>query len=174
MRLPGYDYSKAGAYFITVIVYERLLLFWDDTEDRVVLDETGEAVLRCWLDLPKHYPQIDLDEFVVMPNHIHGIIILKDGPDNNARTCPVGAGFKPAPTRMNHSMVKTKHGLSEIVRALKTFSARRINELRGTKGNPVWQRGYYDRIIRNDSELHRLRRYIENNPARWLEDKSYG
>ena len=97
-----------------------------------------------------------------MPNHVHGIIVLTDQQRMNPIAENVGAGFKPAPTR--------RHPLSEIVRAFKTFSSRRINELRQTPGVPVWQRNYYERVIRNDRELHDIRQYIVDNPAEWAAD----
>jgi REP-associated tyrosine transposase len=82
----------------------------------------------------------------------------------------VGAGFKPAPTE---STLLRRHGLPEIIRAFKTFSSRCINQLRRTSGTPVWQRNYYEHIIRNDDDLHEVRRYIDDNPARWAEDEYY-
>lgn len=89
---------------------------------------------------------------------------------------PIRAGLKPAPTnpaptRVGLNPTPTKHGLPEIVRALKTFSARRINEMRNTPGVPIWQRNYYEHIIRNDESLHRIREYIVNNPAQWALDR---
>jgi len=96
-----------------------------------------------------------LDGFVVMPNHVHGIIVLTDD-------SAVGAGLKPAPTKM--------HALPEIVRAFKTFSARAINACQGLRGASVWQRNYYEHVVRDESDLSRIRKYIEENPARWAED----
>ena len=102
-----------------------------------------------------------------MPNHVHGIIVILDEPipvgDGS-----VGDGLRPSPT--GGSTTK-KHPLSEIVRAFKSFSARRINEITNTPGTPVWQRGYYDHIIRDDRSLTRIREYISHNPQRWASDK---
>ena len=136
------------------------------------LNDAGEMVMKTWEDLPNHYGNITLDEFVIMPNHIHGIIVmtnvgagLKPARPSSKGVDDVRAGLKPAPT-------KTKqHGLSEIVRAMKTFASRRINAVRNTPGVPVWQRNYYEHIIRDDEELDRIREYIVNNPARWAEDE---
>ncbi|HSE83161.1 MAG TPA: transposase, partial [Thermodesulfobacteriota bacterium] len=100
---------------------------------------------------------IKLDAFVIMPNHVHGIII------NVAND--VGAGLKPAPTT-----VAKNHTLFEIVRGFKTFSSRRINETRGTPGSHVWQRNYYEHIIRNEDDLDEIREYIINNPLKWDSD----
>jgi len=155
IRLKGYDYSRQGAYSVTVCVQDRECLFGDMVDGEMRLNRFGEIVCRVWDGLPRHYPHVVLDAFIVMPNHVHAIMILTD-------ETSVGAGLKPAPTR---------HGLPEIVRAFKTFSVRRINESRATSGQTVWQRNYYEHIIRDDAEMDRIRQYIETNPARWAEDR---
>lgn len=111
------------------------------------LNAVGRIVSRAWNDLPKHYPHVALDAFVVMPNRVHGILILE--------------ALNPLPRR---------HGLSEILRAFKTYSARRINSRSGTSGLPVWQRNYYDRVLRDEGELTRARKYIAENPIQWDTD----
>jgi putative transposase len=108
-----------------------------------LLSRFGEAVRVSWQELPDFYSDIQLDEMVIMPNHLHGIIVL-------------------APT--SHLRKTT---LSRVVRTLKSRSARRINEIRGVLGVPVWQRGYYERVIRDDDEMKNVREYIRNNPLRW-------
>ncbi len=123
------------------------------------LNSYGEIVWDGWHDLTTHYINLELDSFVVMPNHVHGIILLIDPIQ------VVGEGLRPSSTK--------KHGLTEIVRALKSFSARRINEKRNAVGKPVWQRSFHDRIIRNERELNKLRNYVNNNPAKWAEDTFY-
>lgn len=124
------------------------------------LNAYGEIVQAVWDGLPNHYGHVLLDAFVIMPNHIHAIIMLDVA-------TPVGAGFKPAPTA---TATKKRHGLPEIVRAFKTFSARRINELRNSPGVSIWQRNYYEHIIRSESSLDCIRGYIANNPMRWADD----
>jgi REP element-mobilizing transposase RayT len=119
------------------------------------------VVQSCWYELPNHYPNVELDEFVVMPNHMHGIIVILDEPIA-VEESTVRDGLRPSPTR--------KYPLSEIVRAFKSFSARRINEINNTPGTPVWQRGYYDHIIREARSLTRIREYIAHNPQRWAGD----
>ena len=119
-------------------------------------EESGQMVLDVWLELPKHYPHVVLDAFVVMPNHVHGIIGLTEQ--------QVGAGLRPAPT------MGRRHGLPEIVRAFKSFSARRVNAYLETSG-PLWQRGYYEHVIRDEASLSRIREYILNNPLRWAYDR---
>ena len=128
----------------------------------VALTDAGRIVDECWTDLPNHYLNLKLDEFIVMPNHVHGIIIITDETFGI-----VGAGFKPAPTPMNSTK---RYGLPEIVRGFKTFSSRKINSARGTSGIPVWQRNYYEHVIRDERELENTRQYIVDNPAKWQED----
>jgi putative transposase len=167
IRLKGYDYTEPGAYFITICTSKREYLFGHIQDEKMHLNRYGEVVQFNWNNLPKSYSHVQLDEFIIMPDHIHGIIMLKD---------PVGAGlptiesltknpYKPAPTPQK------RHGLPEIIRSLKTRSATRINQLRSTKGNPVWQRGYYERIVRDEQALFNIRKYIINNPSKWQKDK---
>lgn len=162
IRLPGYDYRQAGAYFVTVCTYNRMMLFGDVVNDEMRLNEAGRIVQATWDKLPEHYHHLELDEWVVMPNHVHGIITLVDTHD-------VGAGLRSAPTPAGNK----RHPLSKIIRAFKSFSARRINEHRSTPGVPVWQRNYYEHVIRNESDLHDIRHYIVHNPAKWADDPNY-
>ncbi len=155
IRLKEYDYSQPGAYFITICTKNRECLFGEIVDGGMELNDLCKIVVECWEDLPNHYPYIELDTFVIMPNHIHGIIVRYDD---------VGAGLKPAPT-------KKRHGLHEIIRALKTFSSRRINLIRNTVGTPVWQRNYYEHIIRNEKSLFEIRQYIINNALLWADDE---
>ncbi|MGQ9689180.1 MAG: transposase [Desulfobaccales bacterium] len=156
LRLPDYDYSHQGAYFVTTCVKDKKPLFAKILNGEMVSNENGSLVLDTWNKLPAHYPHIALDAFMVMPNHVHDILMIVEENDQ-----PVGAGLKPAPTKP----------LSEVVRAFKTFSARAINLRRGASGQPVWQRGYYEHVIRNETSLNRIRDYIATNPLRWHLDR---
>jgi len=137
------------------------------------LNNRGGLVQSVWDELPDHYSGVERDAFVMMPNHIHGVILLVDriGVELNA----VGAGLKPARTglrlttapRAGLKPAPTRHGLAEIIRAFKTFTARRINQLRHMPATPVWQRNYYEHIVRSENELNRIREYIANNPLQW-------
>jgi REP element-mobilizing transposase RayT len=159
IRLPGYDYAQAGAYFITICSYDRLELFGEIIDGTMRLSEFGSVVKSAWDDLPSHYSHVITDAIIIMPNHIHGIVVL------------VGAGLKPAPTKAIESMGPKKHALPEIIRGLKTFSSRRINERRHTLGIPVWQRGYFEHVIRDDGSINRIREYIAQNPMHWDIDR---
>lgn len=154
IRLRGFDYTQEGAYFVTVCTQNRICLFGEVVGEEMRLNETGVLVQTVWNGLPDHYSHVELDAFVIMPNHVHGVVVL-------AR-----AGFKPPRT----TAPTTRHGLPEIVRAFKTFSARRINAMRATPGTSVWQRNYYEHIIRDDAAFDRIRQYIIENPARWADD----
>lgn len=177
IRLKGYDYSQPGAYFVTIVTQDRACLFGEVVDGEMRLNELGEIVAWTWRDLPNHVPNVALDAFVVMPNHVHGIIVSIDAPNAPA---PVGAGSEPAPTQpipgpfnepIPGGIAAKRYALPEIVRQFKTFSARRINERRGTPGGPVWQRNYYEHIIRNEESLNQIRQYIANNPLQWALDR---
>ncbi|HXF47866.1 MAG TPA: transposase [Verrucomicrobiae bacterium] len=165
IRLRGYDYSREGGYFITICTGNRESLFGEIIDGQMRLNDLGLIVQKVWDELPEHYPSIELDKFVIMPNHIHGIIILVGAGLKPALSTP-RAGLKPAPTGENSK----KRSLAEIVRAFKTFSARRINEFRRMPGLPIWQRNYYEHIIRNESSLNKIREYIKGNPLNWALD----
>jgi REP element-mobilizing transposase RayT len=180
IRLPDYDYAAPGWYFVTVCEHQRRLLFGTVAHGTMHLSAAGRIVQTAWHDLPDHYPHVRLDAFVVMPNHVHGIIGIVDTVNPNdvaeptaAGSVTVGAGLNPAPTdgTTGGTRNNTRHGLPEIVRAFKTFSARRVNRLRGTPGAPVWQRNYWERIVRTDRELANVRRYIAENPQCWHRDR---
>ena len=137
IRLKEYDYSQSGEYFVTICTHDRQCIFGEVIGEEMRLSQMGKIVSDTWNDLPNHNHLVELDAFVVMPNHIHGIVIIHDD--------LVGAGSEPAPTRKRHC-------LSEIIRQLKTFSSLRINKSRYTTGSRVWQRNYYEHIIRNDKD----------------------
>lgn len=140
-RLKGYDYSLPGWYFVTINTAEKKCVFGEVVDGEVALNQAGEIVRDAWLDVPNHYTYVQLDEFVVMPNHIHGIVIFLEEDEEKD-----GLGRDRF---INLSLRKKlkRPGLSEVIRGFKTWSARRINEVRGTAGLPVWQRSFYERLI---------------------------
>ena len=161
-RLPHYDYSQPGTYFVTICVTDRRCIFGEVVNGEMKLNQNGIIVAGQWSGLPTHYPNISLDEFIIMPNHVHGLIRI-----NCANFRSVGAGFQPA---VAPGKTKTHHGLPEIIRGFKTYSARKINELQDAKGKPVWQRNYYEHVVRSETSLHAIRTYILENPLKWDED----
>lgn len=160
-RLPEYDYTQPGAYFVTVCVKGKQCRLGKIVDGEMAVSKEGEIVTGVWENLPTHYSHIELDEFVVMPNHVHGIIWILEHKNDR-----VGEGLRPSPTSS-----KKIYGLLEIVRAFKSFSSRQINELRDTKGSSFWQRSFYDHIIRDEEDLYQHRKYINQNVLKWLLDE---
>jgi putative transposase len=175
IRLSGYDYTKAGAYFVTICAQNRECLFGEITAGQTQLNEYGCIVAETWEWLSTQYDYVDLDAWIVMPNHLHGIIIVTD--DHGAggsRTAPTAGasddhgagGSRTAPT----GHVKRKP-LGRLIGAFKTVSTKRVNALRDMADVPIWQRDFYEHIIRNEASLRRIREYIVNNPLRWKLDQ---
>jgi len=168
IRLPGYDYSQTGAYFVTICAHQKKHLFGEVIEGEVKTNEIGEMIWLYWDHLPRRYPNIEIDKFVLMPNHIHGIIrivepvrAIHESPRKTSRDS-VGAVHEPP--------LRRKMLLAKIIGYFKMNTAKRINEMRGLAGVPVWQRNYYEHIVRNDDELNKIRDYIVTNPLRWPTD----
>lgn len=160
IRLTGYDYAQRGAYFITICVNNRKCLFGNVCDGEMVLNEWGKIIDKCWNEIPQHFPHIELDEYIIMPNHIHGIINICRGTACRAPTMECFG--KPVPG-----------SLSTIIRSFKSAATKRINQINNTPGVRLWQRNFYEHIIRNESGLNRIRQYIINNPANWEEDRYY-
>jgi len=171
IRLPEYDYSRNGHYFITVCACQKLPLFGDVVDGNMVLNEAGQIVFETWSWLSNQYEYVQLDEFVVMPNHFHGILIIDDLCRGGSRT----ALINNAETNLGDSRIAPtkRKSIGRLIGAFKTVSTKNINKLRSNVGTPVWQRNYYERIIRNESELASVREYIQNNPAQWAVDDLY-
>lgn len=152
-RLPGYDYARPGTYFVTVCIHGRICLLGDVVEKAIRLSEAGKMVLQTWREMPEHYPGVSIDAVVVMPNHFHGIVVL--------RTTPDGQPPMPLPDVMQRfkslTTARYRHGVMES--GWPAFEGR------------LWHRSYYDHIIRDRADLARLRSYIAANPARWVEDQ---
>jgi len=149
MRLEGYDYSQSNAYFVTICTKDRL-----PTIDSEMI---REIIQKTWENLPSHYSTVILDEFVIMPNHVHFVIIINNNDD-------IRRGEVASPLRK-------KITLGRIVAYFKYQSTKSINKLRLSPGVPFWQRNYYEHVIRNDSDLYRTRKYIRENPLKWELDE---
>jgi putative transposase len=170
IRLPGYDYTQPGAYFVTVCTQNRECLF-DDPVLRSVVE-------TYWRAIPRHAPHVALDAWVVMPNHVHGIIVITDRPATvgarHSQQTPLSThepGSSEIYTAMQspsrNALPLQRGSLGAIVGNFKSVTARRINRIRHTPGLDVWQRNYYEHIIRNERALQRIREYIINNPLQW-------
>lgn len=186
IRLQSYDYSQAGAYFVTVVTQDRASLFGNMVNDAMRFNEAGKIVQGVWDDIPDHYADVALDAFVAMPNHIHGIILIRAPatavgaihespllPSGPTRESPQHPSPPQTPASSGPARIADRRRmlLSKIIGRFKMLSAKQINILRETPGEPVWQRNYYEHIIRNDESLNHIRQYILDNPARWAGDR---
>ena len=148
IRLPEYDYSQIGGYFVTIVTQDRECLFGDVVDKKMILNNAGKMIQRIWNELPTRFPNIELDEYIVMPNHFHGILII---------------------------IKKSSKSLGDIVGAFKSITTHKY--ILGVKNNrwqrfnkKLWQRNYWEHIIRDENDLNRIREYINNNPFDWESD----
>ena len=165
LRLKEYDYSREGAYFITICTYNRECILGNVIDGEMLLNQFGKIVFGCWNSLAGRYTNIELDKFVVMPNHVHVIIKIIDN---------VGAIHKLPLQRKNcdHPQMERRRMLiPKIVGYFKMNSSKQINRLRNTAGMSVWQLNYYEHVIRNVDKLSKIREYIQNNPLKWHLDR---
>jgi REP element-mobilizing transposase RayT len=175
LRLPQYDYAQPGGYFITICTHDRVCLFGDNINGAMMLNDAGIMVEKYWNEIPQHFTHVTLDEHAVMPNHFHGIIFI------------VGAGSsRPVQPGSSRLMLLDKcedcgkegredraPTVGNIVAYFKYQSTKHINVMRNGGFQKLWQRNYYERVIRNEKELFETRQYIINNPMNWELDENY-
>jgi len=164
IHLRGYDYSQSGWYFITLCTYQRLPLFCNIVGSSMVLNPAGAAVEKCWHEIPGHFPQVTLDAFVIMPNHLHGIIMLDDNVGANDYL-PLQSGLS---SRRQYGTSRT---IGSIVRGFKIAVTRWFHA--NTDVQVIWQRNYYEHIIRNEESYLKIAEYIQANPSMWQNDTYY-
>jgi putative transposase len=158
LRLKDYNYANPGAYFVTICTKDRIPLLGDIIEGDMRLTDYGRIVDQEWKISAKIRREITLDTFVLMPNHIHGIILINESDVGATGGSPVRSGPR-------------QYSLASFLGGFKSATTKHINNLRQSPGTPVWQRNYYEHVIRNEQSLHRIREYIANNPARWDFDR---
>ena len=162
LRLKHFDYSLSGAYFMTICTSNRDVYFEK-------YPHLQKIVHRFWNDLEMKFPMVKLDEFVIMPNHVHGIIFIIGRDDLR------GVGAIPRQRRdvPHESPLPNRRNmlLSKVVGYFKMNTAKHINQILNRSGQPFWQRNYYEHVVRNDAELLRIRMYIQNNPLKWELDR---
>ena len=146
-RLQGYDYSRNGAYFVTICTHNRHHLLGHVSDDEMILSAYGQIADSCWRQIPDHFEYADVDLHVVMPNHMYGIIVIQES---------------------------GKSSLSTSVGSYKSIVTRLIRQKMGTKSRPIWQGRFHEHIIRNEVSLNFLRQYVLINPTRWHKDKLNG
>lgn len=176
IRLKNYDYSQAGAYFVTICAWQRECLFGEIVNGVMVLNEVGRIVAEEWERTAQIRSSIDLDVFSVMPNHFHAIFLIHDN---------VGAHCMRPESVANATMLETNDyrahvgaplrrqsgSIGSVFAGFKSATTKLINIIRNNPGCPVWQKNYYERVVRNEDELFRAREYIGNNPMKWELDK---
>jgi putative transposase len=176
IRLPNHDYSQSGVYFITMCTYQRAHVFGQIIDGQMILNNAGHIAKICWHGIPNHFQAVHLDEFIVMPNHMHGIVVIHDRRGTACRAQYNGTVLQGTACRAPtvEKFGKPISGsIATIVRSFKSATTKQINILQKTSGEALWQRNYWERIIRNDHELHAVRQYIRNNPAQWQHGDLY-
>ena len=164
LRLQGYDYAQNGAYYVTICTHHRACLFGNIINDEMVLNDAGQMVQQAWNDLPNHYLNVTLDAFVIMPNHVHGVVLIHDSLVGDALVASHNTNGRPQGSPLPLIMDRFKSATTvEYIRGVETFGWPSFN-------GKLWQRGYYDHIVRNEEDLDRIRQYIINNPLQWTED----
>ncbi len=189
IRLHAYDYTSSGAYFVTICTYKRESLFGTILEDAMQNNDIGDIILETWNAIPEHFPRVTIDAFVVMPNHVHGIVWIHD--EHNESSITVGARHA-SPLRQQRDDLKSAQkelaisrdrAILEIIPGVRSSSLGAIvgsfksavtKNTRIHLNNPhlmVWQRNYYEHVIRNEHELNAIRQYIIENPCNWSRDR---
>lgn len=170
IRLKGYDYSQEGAYFVTIVAWRRECLFGEVVNGEMVLSKFGVVASQQWEKLPQRFPNTELGAYMIMPNHMHGIIVVTNGRGTAGNLNNLdGESSRRAPTQERFQK-PVKGSIPTIIRSYKSAVSYRINLMRGTDGVPVWQRNYYEHIIRNDKDLQNKTDYILANPLLWEQD----
>jgi len=171
IRLSGFDYAQAAVYFVTICTHENRCVLGRVVGDAIVLSASGEVAQACWCAIREHSPDVFLDEFALMPNHLHGLLALgvaspakRDTPYRVDPLLPSSRTVTPTPALQPDSV-------SALMGSFKSAVTRQVNRAKGTPGAPLWHRNYYERIVRDDKELKAVREYIRGNPIRWSLDR---
>ncbi len=191
IRLRGYDYTQAGAYYVTIVCQDRACLFGEIVDGTMQLNDAGRMVQRVWDEIPLYYPGVDVDACCIMPNHLHGVVVLfvpdirtVDDVGAGPRTCPdphappppgQPTPGQPTPGQPQGVAPTMRFSLPDVVHRFKTMTTKRYTD--GVKqlgwlpyNGRVWQRNYFEHIVRNERTLQRIRDYIDANPAMWADD----
>ena len=170
IRLKGYDYSQAGLYFVTICTHQRLPLFGEIIGGEMILNAAGIVAEKCWLAIPEHFPQFKLDEFVIMPNHVHGIIQIDvDIIDVGAKNfSPLHTEFPLHAIHETSRPTGTSKTIGSIVRGFKIGVTKWFRTNSTT--HSVWHRNYHEHIIRNENSHFKIANYVQTNPQKWQDD----
>lgn len=170
IRLKGYDYSSNGAYFITICVKNRECLFGEIIKNKMNLSEIGKIAHKFWQEIANHFENVQIDNFVIMPNHVHGIIVI-----NNVgviHELPLLHELQPqSDDNFPENIKRRKMLIPKIIGRYKMNVSKNINQIIEAPAMSIWQRNYYEHIIRSEKSLNAIREYIINNPLKWALDK---
>ncbi len=189
IRLSEYDYSFSNWYYTTICTHGRKNLFGKINNDKMILNELGDVVEEEWVRTKEIRKNVDLDFYVIMPNHLHGIIIIEQSIEGAGATRRIepkdlqsrgelnspnkddSRRIQYAPTKNNFK--SPSHSLGAIVRGFKSSVTKRLREISGNSELMIWQRNYYEHIIRNEIDLQNIREYITLNPIKWEIDEYF-
>ena len=168
IRLPGYDYTQPGAYYLTILAHKKEHLFGQVVDGEVKLSPVGEIVQEQWLQIPRHFSNVVLDAFVIMPNHMHGIVVITKGEVHTGIPIRLESTTSQSHTQSESLATPPILGsepgsLPAIVQNLKSVRSRKINKLLKTPGPTIWHRNYYEHVIRDEADFERVVTYIESN-----------
>jgi len=176
IRLKGYDYSQVGGYYLTIVTYGRKILFGDVVGGEIRVNAMGKIAQECWSEIPVHFPNVGVDVFTVMPNHVHGILFIYENNPVETNSFPsVGARTRRgtiyrAPTPKIEQFGKPMAGsLPTVIRTFKASVTRRAG--RELNLSTIWQRNYYEHILRDQADYERIASYILDNPLAWDQDE---
>ena len=172
LRLGGYDYTQPGAYFVTICIKGRERLLGDISERKLEPSLYGQVVEQCWTTPARHFQNIELDSYAIVPNHLLSVIVITGRGDAFSSQSQQGRNKSSENALPLQSIHGTQHGsLTSMVQSFESISTRKINRIRLAPGMPPWQRNYYEDVIRNEEEPSRIRTYIVNNPQQWELDR---
>lgn len=170
IRLKGYDYSSAGGYYVTIVAWQREFLFGEVVNKEMILSRFGLVAKQQWEKLPKRFQNIELGAYMIMPNHMHGIILITNGRGTAGSLNDLD--HEPSRRTPTHERYQkpVRGSIPTMIRSYKSAVSYRVNLMRRTDGVPIWQSNYYEHIIRDETDLQNKTNYIEANPLLWDED----
>lgn len=175
IRVKGYNYAQSGAYFVTLCTHQRMSLFGNIVDGEMRLNEVGGIIKTCLYKIPRFFPNARMDHWVIMPNHFHCILLLDEQCTGEATTAngPETLNNLPVVASPLRPRGTISGSMNAIIQNIKSVTTIKINNQHGSRGVPVWQRNYYEHIIRDEADYQRIAEYIQNNPQRWELDSLY-
>jgi putative transposase len=167
IRLKGYNYTQPGSYFVTIVTKNREHIFGEIIMGKIHFNLYGRTIMKYWQEIPRNFSNAELDIWTIMPNHIHGIIIIHPNLSTGEASHYKASDIDDASPQQQRPTGTNPQSLAAMIQNFKSISTRRINRFRRTPGVPLWQRDYWERIIRDERELNQVREYIQNNPLQW-------